>query len=81
MTIISFIIKFVTGIISASMDFVLKRKILYTCILHPFLSWIFIMQMNSVFNELLGSGVNKDEYDPVPTPKAVYSLKKSRIVK
>ena len=29
-TIISFIIKFVTGIVSASMDFVLKRKILYT---------------------------------------------------
>ena len=29
-TIISFIIKFVTGIISASMDFVLKRKTLYT---------------------------------------------------
>ena len=29
-TIISFIIKFVTGIVSASMDFVLKRKTLYT---------------------------------------------------
>jgi len=39
------------------------------------------MQANSVFDELLGSGVYKDEYDPVPAPKAVYSLKESRIVK
>lgn len=39
------------------------------------------MQTNSIFDELLGSAVYKDEYDPVPVPEAVYSLKESWIVK